>query len=352
MTFPSFIRNRQGVNAMLHVLVWAAVASIPWLLNGSEEMRLWVIVKRSWLPLFFSAVIFYINYFRLVDRLLFRNRVPLFIVTNVLLIAGMYWGNVWVKDLFPPTYVVNDTDPVSISRVARIRELARFSSIVSFVLAVVLCVVLKMAGRWFQVEADKERSDRMLLEAELIHLRYQLQPHFFFNSLNNIYALIDKSPEGAKGAVHSLGKLMRYLLYETGHDKVRLSTEIDFLKRYIGLMQLRLTPNVTVVQQFPPDSADYAVAPLLFISLVENAFKHGVPLSGPASIVFRMEADGHRLLFTTENINAPKDEQDKSGSGIGLENLRKRLELLYPGKHSFATTVEDGVFRARLEMEV
>ena len=346
LTWPS--KNKRVINIAVHILIWAALFAIPYLLNVNEIPPFWVVVKRSWLPLMFSALIFYLNYFLLVDRLLFSKKRWLFILANVGLVLLIFWLNVYVKSLFPSIYNAATMDADSLGRQARIRELARYSSVISFVLSVVFCVAIKLAGRWIRIEADREKSEKMHLEAELIHLRYQLQPHFFFNSLNNIYALIDKSPEVAKNAVHGLGKLMRYLLYETNNTQMALDTEINFLVKYIQLMELRLTKNILVEYDFPEDGAAYQVAPLLFIPLVENAFKHGIPVAGNAAIFFKMEVNERRLTFITGNVNAPKDDTDKSGTGIGLDNLRKRLELIYPGRHVFTTDMENNRYTTTL----
>jgi LytS/YehU family sensor histidine kinase len=209
------------------------------------------------------------------------------------------------------------------------------------VLSVVLSLVVKMMARWVKIEADKEKAEKMHLEAELIHLQYQLQPHFFFNALNNIYALIDKSPADAKSALHGLGKLMRYLLYETNNEQVSLATEIEFLIKYIRLMELRLTPNILVEYDFPENGEAYQVAPLLFIPLIENAFKHGISPLEAGGLFFKMEVNKNQLSFVSANPNVPKDDSDKSGSGIGIDNLKKRLELIYPGKYRFTAGVEN-----------
>jgi len=348
MIAAGFFKNKRVTNIILHGLIWAALLSIPYLFNANGVPRLMVVVKRSWLPIGFSAIIFYLNYFLLVDRLLFRKKMWLFIGSNAVLVMAIYWLNIYVKDLFPPTNNVSLMDVASLNRLARIRELARYSSVVSFVLSVVLCVALKMTGRWMKIEAEKDKSEKMRLEAELIHLRYQLQPHFFFNSLNNIYALIDKSPDVAKNAVHGLAKLMRYLLYETNNEKMSLATEIDFLIKYIQLMELRLTKNIMVEYDFPEDGANYQVAPLLFIPLLENAFKHGISPSGNAALFFKMEVNKHQLVFTTGNPNVPVDNTDQSGSGIGLDNLRKRLDLIYPDHYRFSSEVANNRYTTTL----
>jgi LytS/YehU family sensor histidine kinase len=189
------------------------------------------------------------------------------------------------------------------------------------------------------------------LKSELQHLHYQLQPHFFFNSLNNIYALVDIAPEKAKTSIHSLSKLMRYMLYDTNEETVSLSKEIDFMKKYIDLMKLRISDKTKVTYNFPSEETGIKIAPLLFISLIENAFKHGVSASKESEIDIKMTVKLQTVLFSIENDNFPKKTDDKSGSGIGLPNIEKRLNLLYPNKSSFKTFVKENRYMAQLEIE-
>ena len=212
-------------------------------------------------------------------------------------------------------------------------------------------IALKSTKRWVKTEAERKEATNVKLKSELQHLHYQLQPHFFFNSLNNIYALVDISPEQAKKSIHSLSKLMRYMLYETTDESVSLTKEIDFMKKYIELMKLRVSDKTVVNYSFPSEETGITIAPLLFISLIENAFKHGVSASKESTININITCTNKTVLFTIENDNFPKKTTDKSGSGIGLPNIEKRLELLYPNNNSFKTEVKDNHYRATLKIE-
>jgi LytS/YehU family sensor histidine kinase len=217
-----------------------------------------------------------------------------------------------------------------------------------FVLPAVMSVAIKITQRLFKAETQRKEAENKNLESELLHLKYQLQPHFFFNSLNNIYSLVSISPEKAQEAIHNLSKLMRYLLYETGVENVKLSSELVFLKQYIQLMELRLTDKTKVTVQIPEVQESYQVAPLLFLPLIENAYKHSISATHPSFIHFEITITDNTLCFLAENSNFPKTDLDKSGSGIGLENLKKRLNLLYPQQHQFKTAILNKVFRAEL----
>lgn len=208
-----------------------------------------------------------------------------------------------------------------------------------FLLTVGLAVAIKMTSNWYRSENQKKEIERQRASAELKNLRSQLNPHFLFNTLNNIYALIQLNPPQAQYAVHSLSHLLRYVLYDNNQNLISLDKEFAFMKNYIELMSLRLSSDqVKLNIDIPDDGRGYMVAPLLFITLIENAFKHGVSPSEKSfvSIAFRItEAD--TLVCTIENSYFPKDDHDRSGSGIGLDNLRKRLNLIYPNRHILRT---------------
>nr|WP_294859610.1 histidine kinase [uncultured Fluviicola sp.] len=211
----------------------------------------------------------------------------------------------------------------------------------SLFIPIIFAIALRAMERWVKTEAEKKEIVNKNLESELEHLRYQLQPHFFFNSLNNIYSLIEISPTKAQDTILGLSKLMRYLLYETNHKQVDLAHEISFLTNYIKLMEIRLTDKTTTKYFFPKvDEKKYFIAPLLFIPMIENAYKHGVSATHLSQIYFSLELNEDYLLFICENTSFPKTESDFSGSGIGLDNLRKRLELLYPGRHELIIKTE------------
>jgi LytS/YehU family sensor histidine kinase len=266
---------------------------------------------------------------------------------NACLIALFVWANHELKDLLMDELNLkqnNDKGPP--------KSLFIYVNIIASMVPIVFSIALKTTERWFRSENDRKEAQTIKLQSEIQHLKYQLQPHFFFNSLNNIYSLVDLDPESAKKTIHSLGKLMRYLLYDTETEKVPLQKEIDFLTQYIELMKLRFSDKITISYSFPEVPQHIKVVPLLFITLVENAFKHGIPASKKASLSFNMEIMDTFLVFTAKNQNLPKSDSDKSGSGIGLENLKKRLQLLYPDSHSFIYNVKDDTFIARLMLEI
>ena len=196
-----------------------------------------------------------------------------------------------------------------------------------------LSVAIKMTGRWYRVEREKQEIEKERTQAELQNLKSQLNPHFLFNTLNNIYSLIQLDPDRAQQTVHDLSRLLRYVLYDSSRPTVPLKAEMDFLGNYIELMRIRLPRHVRLDVSLPENPSHTLVAPLLFISLVENAFKHGVSNDRPSFIDIDIREEEGVLACRIENSFFPKSEADRSGSGIGLANLCRRLEMIYPGRY-------------------
>jgi LytS/YehU family sensor histidine kinase len=220
------------------------------------------------------------------------------------------------------------------------------------IIPVTISAAVGIAERWSRDEDEKREREKEMLNTELQHLKYQLQPHFFFNSLNTVYALIENSPTLAQETVHNLASLMRYMLYETDQRNVKLSSEVRFMIQYIALMKLRISPRTKITTNFQALGDNYEIVPLLFISLIENAFKHGVSATQPSDIFFKLSVSDDKVCFYAENTNFPKTADDKSGKGIGLINLQKRLQLSYPDKYQFNTWVKDNLFCAQLEITI
>ena len=185
----------------------------------------------------------------------------------------------------------------------------------------------------FQQSKADYLSMKSRMEAELKSLRNQLNPHFLLNTLNNIYALIAFDTDKAQQAVQELSRLLRYVLYDNQEKYVPLCKEVGFICNYIELMRIRLPRHVRLDVSLPENPSHTLVAPLLFISLVENAFKHGVSNDRPSFIDIDIREEEGVLACRIENSFFPKSEADRSGSGIGLANLCRRLEMIYPGRY-------------------
>ena len=346
----------KGVEMLIHIVGWGLFFSFPFFFTGKESQvpdNKIECIRSFIIPISFM-VVFYVNYCWLVKRYLFSRQRGKFLLINLLLILVTMFSVHLLMDLFP--------EPVEIEHQSRPpRPPKTWNMTVGFfmvnggiyLLVAALSVAIKMTDGWYRVEALQRELEKERAEAELQNLKSQLNPHFLFNTLNNIYSLIAFSPERAQDAVHDLSRLLRYVLYESSQTHVPLGKDLDFLKNYIELMRIRLPEHVRLDTRIACANPDTMLAPLLFISLVENAFKHGVSNNQPSFVSIGITQVDDRLECLITNSFFPKDgASDKSGSGIGLTNLRKRLSLLYPGLFTFEYGQEDDHYRAYLSIDL
>lgn len=201
---------------------------------------------------------------------------------------------------------------------------------------------LLLTSRYSKSEKARKEVVVAMREAELKNLRNQINPHFLLNTLNNIYALIEFDRDKAQKAIMELSKLLRHLLYDNQQELVNLKDEAEFMHNYIDLMKIRLAENVTITENFNlPDPCHVQVAPLIFISLVENAFKHGISPTDKSFITVDLTAEDGKIICQVINSNFPKNEKDRSGNGIGLHLIRDRLSLTYPDQYEWIQELQD-----------
>lgn len=204
-----------------------------------------------------------------------------------------------------------------------------------FLGSVMLIMLLGLnLGVKFYIKQEKEEKihselEQRHLQEQLAYLRYQINPHFFMNTLNNIHALIDIDPEKAKSTIVRLSRLMRYMLYESNHILVPLMRELSFLNHYIALMKMRYSEKVVVTVDIPDTLPDCMVPPLLYVTFVENAFKHGVTYEKESFIYIDLNVENERVVFHCTNSKPAKETQATKPGGVGLTNVRRRLRLIY-----------------------
>lgn len=338
-----------GTEKLIHLAGWGILFCGPLFFTGRETQVTWEGYLRAiFIPLSFM-LIFYVNYGWLVKRYLFRQQQGRFLLINLLLIlALMLTVYLSMRYLFPDSHP-SPHPPRPLNETIGFFML----NFITYSLVAGLSVAIKMTAGWYNVEASRRELEKERAEAELSNLKSQLNPHFLFNTLNNIYSLIAFSPERAQGAVHELSRLLRYVLYESSQSLVPLEKDLDFLRNYVELMRIRLPRHVRMETRVEETRPGTLIAPLLFISLVENAFKHGVSNSEPSFIEMEIRQVGDEVSCDIRNSYFPKDAaRDKSGSGIGIINLRKRLSLLYPNRYTFRCGREGDCYHAHLSITV
>ena len=338
------------------VLVWTIVilmpAALSWYIagNSANAYKVFLQTLRTMAPVLF---LYLVNYLWLVPKYLFvEGRKKWFYLINAGLILLLN-----IRLLFPEPLSEEEQAQVFESLPFTVNDLWALYAGVTFVAIVVQCVFILLAvgvrqiKRNYDLKVKIEEEKRKSAEAELTWLKSQLNPHFLFNTLNNISSLTQIDPDKAQESIGQLSDLLRYALYDSDKDLVPLAGEIDFMNNYIGLMSLRCNEMTTVEKDFSIQAGDAKVAPLLFISLVENAFKHGVNARYPSFIRVRMDSDGNDLLFSCENSVFEKTGTDHIGSGIGLENLQRRLELLYPGAFDYSAGSDGQTYSVKVRLK-
>lgn len=339
------------MGSIIHIAAWGILFGLPFFFTGREAQEVTVTsyMRSVIVPLSFMLV-FYVNFFLLVNRYLFSRHGWKFFVSNLLLIAFAMLSVHLLMQLLPPPEMHRPHRPDR-----EMQDIIGFFLVNGMLYALVagLSVAIKMTSSWYEVESMRRELEKSRAEAELQNLKSQLNPHFLFNTLNNIYSLIAFSPERAQEAVHDLSRLLRYVLYDSSQPQVPLEKELDFIRNYVELMRIRLPESVDVKTEISSITPDALIAPLLFISLIENAFKHGVSNSQPSFIHLDIHQKGDLVVCYLRNSYFPKDtEQDKSGSGIGLKNLRKRLDLIYPNRHIFSCGIDGDNYYSMLELQL
>ncbi len=206
---------------------------------------------------------------------------------------------------------------------------------------VMFVAMLKFVEDWFELEAKKKEIENEKLIAELRFLKAQINPHFLFNTLNNLYSLAFMNSPNTTVVIDKLSQMMRYMIYDSNHPKVSLNKEIDYMHNYIGLEQLRLNNEVPISFKISGNTEGVQIVPLILITFLENAFKHGISNNAKdAWINITLEVSGTACVYTVENSRlSQKDEKTKEKSGIGLQNVQRRLDLSYPNRYDL--TVED-----------
>lgn len=204
---------------------------------------------------------------------------------------------------------------------------------------------------FFKTRDDQKKLialERKSLEQQLEYLKYQISPHFFMNTLNNIHALVDIDPEKAKDTILELSKMMRFVLYEGDKNGVPLTREFDFISHYVTLMKLRYTDKVKITLQLPTETPDKLIPPLMLITFIENAFKHGISYQRDSFITVKVNVNNDHLHFRCENSKAEKSNQEKGG--VGLANVKQRLHLLYD--NNFTLNIQDEPDTYKVELTI
>ena len=325
------------IAGLCHVALWAFLFLSPLTFWRGTGIRFVQYLMYCMQPLMLM-IVFYANYLYLAPRFFVAGKHRYDLLINLVMITTFGIALHYWTDYANNLYGVHVRFDDAISDVTNILR-----DCLNFAIFAGGSTALALARKWFTADQKLQESEAARAKAELYNLRSQINPHFLLNTLNNIYALTAINQDRAQDAIQQLSKMLRHMLYDNQESSVALSDELQFLENYISLMKIRLSANVDVTFAHNVEMPGVRIAPLIFISLVENAFKHGISPTEQSFVHIEINATDHDINCRIENSNHPKSNQDRSGHGIGLNQVQRRLDLAYPNHYKWVKgTNEDG----------
>ena len=354
--------------AALIAFVWLALLITPVLFREDNNNPLWRSVSNQLEILVPLSILFLINRFILVPRILFRGKIKIYILSLLGVIFFLTIGS-YIYDVNniktpldkrnpaenrmrpPPDSSPGRNSPGKPPRGQRQpRPVPPFANFLIFSFLIVgFDTGLRSGLRWIEAENEKVKLEKENVSNQLALLKTQVSPHFFMNTLNNIHSLVDTNTDEAKDAIIKLSKMMRYLLYETETEKTTLKKEVEFIENYVNLMKLRFSEKVRIDLNIPGIIPEALIPPFLFTSFIENAFKHGISYKSDSFIAIDLILGKERLLFVVKNSKTDKSPIHEF-SGIGIENTRKRLALLYGNDYHLDIIDNEDLFTVNLSI--
>ncbi len=342
-----FLQNRP----LVHIAFWVSYICFYGASWGSynDTYARAFICETSELLIKLPLVYFVI--FRLIDKFLFERKYTEFFTYTFITIvaASMAIRLFYYYVLYPPFF----PDRVGTDFFVAFRILKTFTNI--YTLAIMV-IAIKLLKKWYYDQQEAKSLEKEKLEAELKFLKSQVHPHFLFNTLNNLYSLTLKKSDNAPEVVLKLSELMSYMLYDTSARQVALSKEINYINHYIDLEKIRYGDRLDISFNTAGNMAGKMIAPMLLLPFIENSFKHGV--SGELETVWvslDLHVEGDKLVFKVENSKSPEEEHVKISSyrsGIGLKNVRRRLDLIYGKNYDLKIFDEKDTFLVVLKLKL
>ncbi|GHV14626.1 histidine kinase [Fibrobacterales bacterium] len=333
---------------LIHASLWIFIYLVPVMLIPSGRENAWQF--RYWTTVPFLAIMlsFYVNYLFLIPKFLFKKKLVIYALINIAMFFLLsYLGGLWHEHVVSLGYLKQHPDDLLSPGFKVVK------TILGLIFVLGIAISIRTTSKWFMMENSSQKLQLEHLHSELTILKTQISPHFLFNTLNNILTLIDINSELAKQTVQRLSNLLRSILYDAEADSVPIKQEVEFLINYSNLMRLRYDEKKLHFNlETDLEEPDAQIAPLLLIPLLENVFKHGVGSDGSASIDIKITSKKGKIIYESSNTYSPKTHTDKSGNGIGLANVLKRLELLYENRFLYDSKIAGGNYIIRLQVEV
>ncbi len=341
----SFFQQRRVV--LLHLSFWWVYVSFFLYQIASRQGRDFEwdrVIGAAFFQVTFAAIAAYVNYFIFLPRFLKHKNPWLYLAEFTLPFAAVMVVRIMLERYFIDGFSRAEEWLYSTRFVVQVCTTNLF--------IVIFVAMLRFALEWLDMEARKNEIENEKLIAELNFLKAQINPHFLFNTLNNLYYLAYSKSDNTTEVIAKLSQMMRYMIYDSNHAKVLLTKEIEYMLNYISLERLRLNDQVPIKFEVSGNTELVWITPLIFITFLENAFKHGLSNGNPGTwINVSIQLRGTECIYIVENSkNADKEMAEKSG--IGLRNVQRRLELSYPGSHSLETSETAGKYSVKLNLSL
>lgn len=336
------INPKKRLSIIVHILGWLMLCIVLLLLSPlSWKMGEIQLPYQFWWKQVFLVVllisVFYTNASFTVPKILLQGRNYLFLL--IVILGGIFfYGLIIYFEQFTlysekMHFVFSPDKPFDPNRKRWLP--GDVFQMMLYLVSIGLSTSLALVQKWQTDETLRRELDRQRINTELSYLKAQINPHFFFNTLNNIYALTNLDVKKAQEALLKLSRMMRYVLYENQKNETLLSKEVKFIEDYIELMKLRMTEKVKLKVEIDIPKHDLVIAPMLILPFLENCFKHGVSSQHESEILIKLEVMGNTVFFETRNHLFPTSQESPEAheNGIGLANTQRRLSLIYPDKH-------------------
>jgi sensor histidine kinase YesM len=336
----SFVHRNRVV--FLHLTFWCVYISFN-LYQSIERGFDWGrSLTFTSIQLGFVLVIAYLNYFLFLPRFLAHKNIWRYLVEFAVPFVILVMSRVYLW-----RYLLADSP-----RIEYLNSTTYVVQVAATMLFIVIFVgMLRFAVDWFELEAKKKEMENEKLTAELNFLKAQINPHFLFNTLNNLYYLAYSKSENTTEVIAKLSQMMRYMIYDSNHPKVLLSKEIEYMQSYISLERMRLNNQIPIQFDVKGNIENVWITPLIFITFLENAFKHGVSSNNPnAWVNISIELEGKECVYVVKNSKPSIKNETGEKSGIGLKNVQRRLALSYPGKYELKIEDTPEVHEVRLNL--
>lgn len=335
------ITPKKNISFVVHLLGWMMLCILLVLLSplswrmGEAELPVVFWYKQIFLVALLVAT-FYTNVTFFVPRFLLKGKNYLYLAIVIGGVILFYFSIVYFEQLIQyPRKMHEFFNPDRPFKPGRRWIQGDAFQVLLYIVSVGLSTSVALVQKWQRDEANRQELEKQNINTELSYLKAQINPHFFFNTLNNIYSLTNLDVKKAQEALLKLSRMMRYVLYENQHESTLLSKEVDFIRDYIELMKMRLTDKVKLDIHLDDAKDNQVIAPMLILPFLENCFKHGISSQKESHIFIKLEIMGDTVFFETRNHIFPVnlDSPEARESGIGLTNTQRRLSLLYPKKH-------------------